>query len=154
MSPPSGPALDLDIRLQIYEHFAERGTAPSILDVAEAFGIEPVQAEASLLRLSREHDALVLVPGTTSIWMAEPFSAVPTSFRVHGNDGRRWWGNCIWDGLGILGLLGCDGAVETLCADCGSPLRAEIRDEALHGSAGVVHFAVPAGEWWRDIGFT
>ena len=148
------PSLDLDVRLWIYERFAQLGTAPSSLEIADAFGIEPIDAEASLLRLSRDHDALVLSPGTTEIWMAEPFSAVPTSFGVRGFDGRTWWGNCIWDGLGILGLLGCDGVVETPCPDCGSLLRVEIRDNALSGDAGVVHFAVPAAEWWRDIGFT
>jgi hypothetical protein len=146
-------ALDLDVRLWIYERFARRGTAPSSVQIADAFGIEPTEAEASLLRLSRQHDAIVLFPDTTAIWMGEPFSAVPTSFGVHAADGRRWWGNCIWDAFGILGLLGCDGAVETPCPDCEIQLRVEVRDGVLSGD-GVVHFAVPAGEWWRDIGFT
>jgi hypothetical protein len=150
----AGPSLDLDVRLWIYERFARLGTAPSSQEIADAFGIEPTDAQASLLRLTHDHDALVLSPGTTEIWMAEPFSAVPTPFGVRGLDGRTWWGNCIWDGLGILGLLGADGVVETPCPDCRSLLRVEIRDGALSGDAGVVHFAVPAAEWWRDIGFT
>ncbi len=147
-------ALDLDLRLWIYRHFAEHGSAPSALDIAESFSIEPLEADDSLVRLAQQHDALVLVPGTTSIWMAEPFSAVPTWFRVRGADGRRWWGNCIWDGLGILGLLGVDGSVETRCPDRGSPLGVQIQNGGLQDAAGVVHFAVPAAKWWRDIGFT
>ncbi len=146
--------LDLDIRLWIYRHLAEHGSAPSALDIAESFSIEPPEVDDSLLRLAKEHDALVLVPGTTSIWMAEPFSAVPTWFRVHGADDRRWWGNCIWDGLGILGLLGVDGSVETRCPDCGWPIRVQIQNGGLQDATGVVHFAVRAARWWRDIGFT
>lgn len=150
----SGPEPDLEVRRWIYERFAEADEAPTASDIAAVFGIEPAKAEASLVRLERERDALVLWPGTTSIWMAEPFSAVPTSFRVRALDGRAWWGNCIWDALGILALLRTDGEVETRCPDCDQTLVVEVRDAALSGERLVVHFAVPAAEWWRDIGFT
>jgi hypothetical protein len=29
-----------------------------------------------------------------------------------------------------------------------------VEDGGLSGAEGVVHFAVPARDWWRDIGFT
>jgi hypothetical protein len=36
--------------------------------------------------------------------MANPFSAVPTPFLVRSGD-RSWYGNCIWDALGIPAML-------------------------------------------------
>jgi len=85
--------------------------------------------------------------------MAEPFSGVPTSFVVRSG-AHRWWGNCIWDGLAILALLGVDGEVSTACPSSGRSLRVTVAEGALADAPGVVHFAVPARDWWRDIGFT
>lgn len=146
-------SFDRRVRLWIYRHAIDTGSLPGPLDIAEAF-VRPLgEVEASLRRLAGEADALVLLPGSSSIWMAEPFSAVPTSFRVRAGN-RRWWGNCIWDGLAILAVLALDGAVETACPNSGSPLRVTVERGALSDAPGVVHFAVPAAEWWRDIGFT
>jgi len=146
-------AQDSDIRLWIYQHFADTGCAPSPVEIAARFGLTPHQTEQALHRLQRGVDALVLIPGSSYIWMAEPFSAVPTSFTVR-SDRRQWWGNCIWDALGILNLLGIDGEVSTACPNSGQRLRVVVSDGALAEAPGVVHFAVQARDWWRDIGFT
>ena len=129
-------------RLAVYRHFAEHGTAPASEDV----GAEALQrlADARLL---------VLRTGTTEILMAQPFSAVPTAFRVEVG-GRSYFGNCIWDALGIPALLGSDGVVRTGCADCGDPIDLHVEDGRLVETGGVAHFAVPAARWWEDIGHT
>ncbi len=147
------PARDSDIRLWIYQRFAGTGRAPSPVEISAQFGLTPDEAEQVLRRLQREADALVLIPGSPYIWMAEPFSAVPTSFTVRSGE-RQWWGNCIWDALGILSLLGLDGEVSTACPISGRPLRVVVAGGALVDAPGVVHFAVRARDWWRDIGFT
>jgi hypothetical protein len=144
---------DSDIRLWIYQHFVETGRAPSPVEMAARFALTPHQAGRALRRLQREADALVLIPGSAYIWMAEPFSAVPTSFTVR-SEKRQWWGNCIWDALGILSLLGLDGEISTACQNSGQPLRVTVSGGALGDAPGIVHFAVPARDWWRDIGFT
>jgi Alkylmercury lyase len=141
------------VRQHIYRHFADTGRAPSPVELARAFGLTPSAAERVLDQLATGADALVLLPGSSYIWMAEPFSAVPTSFQV-GSGERRWWGNCIWDALAILALLGVDGWVATACPDCGHELRVEVAGGRLAGAGGVAHFAVPARDWWRSIGFT
>jgi Alkylmercury lyase len=82
-----------------------------------------------------------------------PPSAAPTSFLV-GSGERRWWGNCIWDALAILALLQLDGWVQTACPDCGAELRLDVAGNDLTHHDGVVHFAVPARDWWHSIGFT
>jgi Alkylmercury lyase len=85
--------------------------------------------------------------------MAPPFSAVPTAFRVQTPRGA-YWGNCIWDGLGIVSMLGGEGTVETRCADCDEPMTLRIEAGGLVDGDGLAHFAVPAARWWDDIGFT
>ena len=146
-------AHDSEIRQWIYRQFASTGLAPSPVEIAREFVLTPYQVEQALYRLQRDADALVLIPGSPYIWMAEPFSAVPTSFLVRSGE-IQWWGNCIWDALGILALLGVDGEISTACPNSGQALRVTVAGNALVESAGVVHFAVPARDWWRDIGFT
>jgi Alkylmercury lyase len=153
--PDSGRSFTADsqIRLWIYRHFADTGRAPSPVEVASRFELTPDQVARCLCRLQSEADALVLIPGSPYIWMAEPFSAVPTSFRVRSGT-REWWGNCIWDALGILALLGLDGVVSTACPHSGQTLLVTVAHQALVDAPGVVHFLVPASRWWLDIGFT
>lgn len=88
------PVRDSQVRLWVYQYFADTGRAPSPVEIAAHFGLTPHQVEQALYRLQREADALVLIRGSPYIWMAEPFSAVPTSFLVRSG-ARQWWGNCI-----------------------------------------------------------
>ena len=144
---------DTAVRLALLERFAETGRAPLREEVAADAGTTPDEVAAAYRRLADAH-AIVLAPGTDDVWMANPFSAVETPFRVHV--GRRsYWGNCIWDALGIVALLGGTGSVHFPCPDCGEPLCTEVADdEPTSGTDLLVHFAVPAANWWDDIGFT
>ena len=67
--------------------------------------------------------------------------------------GRTWFGNCIWDALGIVAMLGGTGRVSTWCPDCRDPLVVTVDQNRLSSGTGVAHFAVPALHWWDDIGF-
>ncbi|GAC1618994.1 MAG: hypothetical protein PVS2B2_04300 [Candidatus Acidiferrum sp.] len=93
---------------------------------------------------------LVLQP-SGEVLMANPFSAVPTPF-VTEVGARRWFGNCIWDSLGILATLQADGRVLTSCGCCGDSMVLNLRGGMLTGD-GIVHFAIPARHWWDDIVF-
>jgi hypothetical protein len=104
----------------------------------------------------RLHDAhaLVLHPGSTTIRMLNPFSAVETPHRVEAG-GRSWFANCAWDALGIPAALHADGVVESACPDCGEQVELEVRGGGLvRGADLLVHFVVPARHWWDDIAFT
>ncbi len=143
---------DRQVRWRIYEHFAATGRAPDTTDLAGRTGLTAPLVEASLRRLADAH-AIVLAPGSTSIWMAHPFSAVPTAYPVVAAE-RTYWGNCAWDALGIPALLGVDTETRTQCADSGEPLTLRVRDGQLASDTGVVHFAVPPRRFWENIGFT
>jgi Alkylmercury lyase len=144
--------VDGRVRLAILERFAARGEAPSAADVATAIGEDADTVAQACSRLADDH-VLVLRPGTGEIWMAHPFSAVPTGFRVVTDRGSSY-GNCIWDALGIPAMLAADARIETTCPDCGEPLELRVRDGDLEPLDWVAHFAVPAARWWDDIGHT
>jgi hypothetical protein len=113
----------------------------------------PVDAVAAALRRLAQGHVLVLQPGSDEILMANPFSAVPTAFQVEA-DGRMYWGNCVWDALGILAMLNADGRVRTVCGDCGAALTVTVRDGAVGDAPSVAHFSVPTRHWWDNIVFT
>lgn len=141
---------DGEVRAEVYRFFVDHGRAPVPAEIGKALHLDQADVEAALQRLHDDH-LLVLAPGTPYIWMANPLSALPTPYRVEAAD-RTWFANCIWDALGVVAMLGGDGSVTTWCADCTEPLEATVTGGAVAGS-GVVHFAVPAAQWWDDIGF-
>jgi hypothetical protein len=145
-------AFDNEVRLQLYRSFVASGRAPVAADVAQAMSASVGDVEDAFRRLHDEH-VIVLAPGTPYVWMANPLSAIPTPFEVE-SDGKRFWGNCIWDALGILAMLDSDGHVETRCPDCGEAVQVEVRDGGITPKSHVVHYAVPAARWWEDIGST
>jgi hypothetical protein len=146
-------SLDREVRLAVYRKVVDEGYPPTAPEMAEGLGVETEDVEASLHRLEDAH-VLTLAPGTSYVWMAFPFSAIPTPFEVRVG-GRRYFANCIWDALGIPVTLGVtEATIDSYCPDCAERLRLEIRDGALVPADGVIHFAVPAARWWENIGAT
>ena len=144
--------LDTRVRVHVYESFVARGRPPTTAETAETLGVGEDEAADAYRRLE-ETRVVVLAPGTLDIWMANPLSAVPTPFRVETERGS-FWGNCAWDGLGVIAMLGGDGRLVTSCPDCSEPLEFLVRGRALDPTDAVVHFAVPARRWWANIAFT
>ena len=143
---------DLEVRRETYRLFIDLGRAPTAADVASAVGRSPEEVLASWRRLHEGH-AIVLDGSRTAIRMANPFSAVPTPYRVEAG-GRAWFANCAWDAFGVCAALGTDGRVETSCPDCDEPLGVSVHDKAPDDDSLVFHCLVPARHWWDDIGFT
>lgn len=146
-------AFDRQVRLSIYQAILEDGRPPTPPELAGALGAPASDVEAAYRRLADGH-AIVLAPGTPYVWMANPFSAIPTPFEVTVGE-RRYFGNCIWDALGIPACLHVDARIDTFCPDCSEPLALEVRGDELEAPAdATIHFAVPAARWWEDIGAT
>ena len=144
---------DDDVRLHILRELIARSAAPSVGDTASALGVPETDAAAAYDRLAASR-VIVLEPGTRDVLMAAPLSAVPTPHIVRMADGRSHYGNCVWDALGVIAMLGRDGDVETVCMDCDARLTLTVRGGALAPTDAVVHFAVPAARWWENIAFT
>jgi hypothetical protein len=144
---------DTTVKLNIYETIARTTQAPTSADVAEALSTSPEEVEAALERLHKKR-LLVPEPGNPSrIRMAPPFSGVETSFRVKVQD-NVYYANCAWDALGIAAALQADAIIEASDGYSGEPMMLEVRNGQPIPQSCVIHFAVPAAQWWDDILYT
>jgi len=117
----------LALRRRIFEAFAATGAPPDLPDSPD------------LRALAAAH--VVVLDDHARIVMAHPFAAHRDGARVEAG-GRTWWGNCAWDGFGIVHALGLGGATITA--------------QGIDASEPGVLFevAVPAARWWDDIAHT
>jgi len=146
--------IDNDVRLHIYRSFLANGTPPTVAETSRSLSMTEADATAAYQRLA-DGRVIVLEHGTHDVLMAAPLSAVPTPHRVKVSDGREYYANCIWDALGIPAMLGgAEAEIETSCSDCRAPMKLTAHHRGVTGDSGVVHFAVPAAQWWADIVFT
>ncbi|MFO7590727.1 MAG: organomercurial lyase [Acidimicrobiia bacterium] len=134
---------DLAIRNLTYSRFVELGRAPTAAEVSASADLPASDVTAAWRRLHDAH-ALVLFPGRDEIHMANPFSAVPTPYRVEAA-GRSWFGNCAWDAFGICAALGVAGTISTECADCGTEIEVSVRAEAPSDPTLLFHCL---GDFW------
>jgi hypothetical protein len=71
-------SIDEDVRHYIYKTLAETTLPPTTSQVVEHFGVSIALIENAFERLANAHQ-IALAPGRYSIWMAHPFSGVPTN---------------------------------------------------------------------------
>lgn len=143
---------DVALRNLTYHQFVQHGRAPTVDDIAAVSGWDADVVWTGWQRLHDEH-TLVLQSNTRELRMANPFSAVPTGYRVFADD-RWWYANCAWDAAGICAALHVDGHIEASCADCGEPITILVRSERPDDERVLFHCLVPAARWWDDIVFT
>jgi hypothetical protein len=140
------------IRAFVYRHFAETSHPPLVAYTATEFGLTSKEAAFAYEELHKRH-AFFLKPKTLAILMANPFSGVETSFKVH-TDHKTYFANCAWDSLGIPASLHVDAEVEAACAQSGKPIRLTVRGQQVEGTEVLVHFLVPFKDWYNDLSFT
>jgi hypothetical protein len=134
---------DRRVRSRVYALLAG-GTMPvDVAAVARSGGWNPGEVHKSLSRLADDHR--LTVKGDR-VWMAHPFSGVPSGYRAVIGD-RSWFANCAGDSLAILASLG-DGE-----AHGPDVLVWEVEDGVVSPD-GLVHLLVPARDFWDDIGYT
>jgi hypothetical protein len=164
-----------ETRAFIYAQFVETARAPSLQTTAQHFHVTQEQAGVLYTELAERH-AIFLEPGSLDIRMANPFSAVPTGFRVQ--IGRReYFANCAWDMLGIPAALAIrsdlfclneglsampasasslhrHAHIQAYCAESGQPLELEVRDGQVHPANLPIHFPLPFSRWYEDLAHT
>ena len=118
-------AHDLELRREIFASFAATG--------------EPPELDEDLSSLAQQH--VVALDDDGRILMAHPFANHQNGAKVQAQ-GRTWWGNCAWDGFGIVAALKLTDATVTA------------QGLTLPHEDAVFHVLVPARQWWDDIGFT
>lgn len=152
-TPKVRKRLPLEDRLRafIYRHFLTKGGPPTLAEMAAQLSHPLRDIRAALQRLAQTHAFVTQENG--ELWRAAPFSAIPTPFPVEvGKD--SWYGNCIWDALGIPAMLHKDGRVLASCGCCNYAMPLTIKNGSLQQKEGTIHIAVPARQWYDDIVFT
>lgn len=144
-------SFDSRLRLYVYRHLLRRERAPTVAEMAKAFACPSRQVQDSLERLSQSHAFMVQENG--ELWRTAPFSAIPTAFPVRVGK-KSWYGNCIWDALGIPAMLHKDARIGAACGCCNYEMDLEVKNGRLLQNAGVIHIAVPARDWYKDVVFT
>ena len=137
------------VRAAVYAWFRDGTAPPAIADLAATLDVGCEDVAGALRALADAHCLVLNRDG--EVWMAHPFSAVETDCVVRVGT-RRWFANCAWDALAILAVMG-DGTFDTRSPATGEPLRFTAQNGRVSGE-GVVHFLVPAREFWADIGHT
>jgi Alkylmercury lyase len=143
--------LDDRLRLFIYRQIVRQERAPKVVEMASKLSRPQREIRAALERLSQGHAIVTQQNG--ELWRAAPFSAIPTAFPVEIGK-RSWYGNCIWDALGIPAMLHKDGRVLASCGCCNMEMTLTIKKGSLQQTDGIIHIAVPARQWYEDIVFT
>jgi hypothetical protein len=144
-------AFDARLRLLVYRHLLSDERCPSIAEMARGLGSSPKSVRASLSRLSESHAFMRQESG--ELWRAAPFSCIPTGFPV-AVEKKSWFGNCIWDALGIPAMLGKDARIGASCGCCNYDMPVEIKGGRIRSGEGIIHIAVPARHWYQDVVFT
>ena len=143
---------DLLVRQTTYRLFVALNRAPIAGEVASAARLDEADIVEAWRRLDRAH-ALVLEKDRPAIRMANPFSAIPTAYRVAAA-GRDWFANCAWDAFGICAALHVDGHIESTCPDCKAEISIDVVDKRPVQTDLLFHCLEPAAHWWDDIVFT
>jgi hypothetical protein len=119
---------ELELRRRIMRSFAETGAPPPLGEE------DPAVVEALA-------DARVIVLGEDGeVRMAHPFANHDEGAIVESG-GRRWRGNCAWDGFGIAAAL--------RLVDYTVTSNGVTADDTV-----LFHVTVPAEHWWDDPGYT
>jgi hypothetical protein len=140
------------LRVAVYDEILNSGMPPTSEMLGERLGVAAADVRVALATLNIGKTILPH-PSTGEIFMAGPFAAAETPYRVVG-DQRAWWANCAWDMFGVAMIVGSRCVVETRCTDCDEPMRLVADPAAPPDENAVVHFLLPARRWYDDIGFT
>ena len=124
----------LALRRTVFEAFAATGAPPALPDTPD------------LRALAERH--VVVLGDDARIRMAHPFAAHRDGARVDAG-GRSWWGNCAWDGFGIVHALGLHEATVTA-----QGIAVRTHEGVPEETGAVFGVAIPAARWWDDIGHT
>ena len=143
---------DLTLRYHIYRFFVDHGRAPTCHEIAALHALPVGDVRDSFQRLHDRH-MLFLQPGTDAIRIANPFSAIPTDYRVRAGP-RTWWANCAWDAFGIAAALDIDAEITAIYPDGDQTAVLAVSNGRVDDRDHVVHILLPCRRWYDDLIFT
>lgn len=140
------------VRHFVYTHLAETTRPPSVGETAAHFDISTEEASGLYIKLHDRH-TLLLDSDKMAIRMANPFSGIPTDFKVHANR-MTYFANCAWDMLGIPAVLHCDAVIDAVFAESNEAVKLEVHNGQITNNQLLIHFPLPFSRWYDDLVFT
>ncbi|MBL8098267.1 MAG: hypothetical protein JNK81_03750 [Anaerolineales bacterium] len=140
------------VRHFVYQNFADMTHPPSVGETANHFGITNKEATELYKELHNRH-AFFLDLETLNVRMANPFSGIPTDFKVTAN-GKTYFANCAWDMLGIPAALHTDATIEAKFTESNQEVKLEVKNGKVSNGELLVHFPLPFSRWYDDLVFT
>ena len=151
MNAPAPDAFAWRLRGHLYRRTLDTGRVPTRAQMAAGMDAPGAKVDAALRRLA---DARVIaLDDAGEVWMAHPFSAVPTPYRVETGIGD-YWANCAWDAIAIPITLDTDGRTSARCPRSDAVIDLAVAGGRVEPVGTVVLLPVPARRFWDDIGFT
>ena len=143
---------DLQTRYLIYRFFADNCRAPSCQEAANLLNAENEDIRISFHKLHKNH-MIFLQPGADTIRMANPFSAIPTNYKVTSQN-KEWYANCAWDSIGIAAALNIDVQIHAVYPDNQEKVELAVHHGLVEGKNHMVYFPLPCSQWYDDLIFT
>lgn len=140
------------LRHRIYDGIVRTGVPPSLSDLAAGMAL-PEDDTLALLHALEDRHAVLLTDDRREVLLANPFSAIPTPYRVTAGS-VSYWANCAWDMLGVPAALHTDAEIHATYAADGAPATLAVRDGEVSGADGIVHFLKPFRRWYDDLRHT
>jgi hypothetical protein len=143
-----------NVRKYLFDSFLEQGEGPVLEDIMQMYNLSR-QATSTILHDLETNRTLVLVPGTVRVYMVNPFSNVPTPFKV-STGGRGYFAASAVDAMGFHPMLhDQDTTINSYCHHCAMPLRVRLKNgkvaEDSNNDETIVSITVPARNWWDNI---
>jgi len=140
------------VRHFVYQHFADTTRPPSVDEAARHFNLSTEEATDYYKELHNRH-AFFLDLDSTTVRMANPFSGIPTDFKVHAN-GKTYFANCAWDMLGIPAALHTDAVIEAKFTESNDLVKLEVKNGKATNPDLLIHFPLAFSRWYDDLVYT
>jgi Alkylmercury lyase len=141
-----------ELRKYIFDSFIQDARAPLIEEIMKRFGLGREEAGRLLRDLQSAHHILLL-PGTHRILMANPFSNLPTPFRVTANS-KVYYANCAWDAIALHLVLELDTRIHSYCHHCGTAIEFGLsggKRSSDEGGNALVYLGTPVSKWYENL---
>ncbi len=118
------------LRDEIMNAIINSGGPVSVIDL-QLNGEKPGQQRREQYAGLLAKKVIVLDGDEEHICFVYPVSALPTPHKVNLADGRSFYAMCAVDSLGAAFTFNQDTSVQSMCAECGAPVLAKVRDGKL-----------------------
>ena len=140
-----------ELRKYVFDCFLDTARAPLLEEIMRRFHLGREDASQRLHELEAAHH-LVLVPGTDRILTADPFSNLPTPFRVSTGP-MQYYANGAWDAIAMHVMLDWDVHIASFCHHCGVPIELGLSQGRLTTDRAkdvLVFLGTPVARWYDN----